>query len=197
MPDPTKITDHVAQAQARLLTQFRDSPKLNALLGALVLEVQSSEDVIFDVILLRYLDAAEGVNLDTIGGIVGRERLDVADDDEYRELLRVQIRANQSDCGAEDIIYVASELLGLPVRYTQTTDHGSYAAHFHLEVIGGQAIEEDELARIQEMVEFVACSAVSWEFVSGSATTPFTYGTGPGYGVGEYGRTIGGQDGRV
>lgn len=193
MPNPTKITDHVARAQERLLTQFRDSPKLNALLGALVLEVQSSEDVIFDVILLRYIDAAEGVNLDIIGRYVGRERLDVSDDAEYRELLRVQIRANNSDCGAEDIIYVASELVGLPVRYTQTTDHGAYQAHFHLEVIGGQAIGEDELARINDMIALVACAAVSWEFVSGSATVPFTYGTGPGYGIGEYGRTIGGQ----
>jgi hypothetical protein len=193
MPDPTKITDHVEQAKARMLTQFRDSPKLNALLEALVIEVQLSEDVIFDVILLRYLDAATGVNLDIIGRIVGRERLDVTDDDEYRELLRVQIRANQTDCGAEDIIYVASELTGLPVRYTQTTDHGAYAAHFHLEVLGGQGIGETELARIDKMIELVACAGVSWEFVSGSATNAFTYNTGPGYDYdgGEYGRTIG------
>ena len=193
MPDPTKVTDHVARAQARLLTQFRDSEKLNALLEALVIEVQLSEDVIFDVILLRYLDVAEGVNLDIIGRIVGRERLDVSSDAEYRELLRVQIRANQSDCGAEDIIYVASELVGLPVRYTQTPDHGAYQAHFHLEAIGGQGIGEDELARINDLIVLVACHGVSWEFVSGSATVPFTYGTGPGYGIGEYGRTIGGQ----
>jgi hypothetical protein len=194
MPGPVKITDHARQAQLRLLTQFYDSPKLNALLESIVIEVQLSEDVIFDVILLRLLDAAEGVNLDIIGRYVGRERLDVSDDDEYRDLLRVQIRANQSDCGAEDVIYVASELVGLPVRYTQTTATGSYVAHFHLEVLGGQDILEDELARINEMIKLVACSGVSWEFVSGSATNAFTYNTGPGYNVGEYGRGIGGDE---
>lgn len=193
MPDPTKITDHVAQAKANMLTQFRDSPKLNAMLESLVTEVQLSEDVIFDVILLRLLDAATGVNLDIIGKIVGRFRLDVTDDDEYRELLRVQIRANQSDCGAEDVIYVASELVGLPVRYTQTTATGSYIAHFHLEVLGGQSLTDSELEKINELIELVACAGVSWEFVSGSATNAFTYNTGPGYDYdgGEYGRTIG------
>ena len=194
MPDPVKIVDHVERAKADLLTQFRDSPKLNALLESIVIEVQLSENVIYDVIMLRLLDAAEGVNLDIIGKIVGRFRLDVSDDDEYRDLLRVQIRANLTDCGAEDIIYVASELVGLPVRYTQCTDHGSYIAHFHLEVVGGQDIEQAQLDRIQELIDLVACSTVSWDFVSGSASTAFTYGTGPGYGVGEYGRTIGSQE---
>ncbi len=194
MPDPTKITDHVREAQLRLLTQFYESPKLNALLEAIVIEVQLSEDVIFEVILERLLDAAEGVNLDIIGKIVGRPRLEVDDDDEYRNLIRVQIRANQSDCGAADIIYVASELTGLPVRYTQCSTTGAYMAHFHLEVLGGQDITEAQLARIQELIELVACSGVSWEFVSGSSSNAFAYDSGPGYNVGEYGRTIGAQE---
>ncbi len=188
MPDPTKITDYVARAQADLPTQFRESAKLNALLGALVQEVQLGEDVIFDVILLRLLPAATGVNLDIIGKIVGRSRLDIADDDEYRDLLRVQIRANISDCGAEDVIYVASELTGEAVRYMQKG-----RAHFHLEYTGDQAIDPLQLARIQELLELVACSGVSWEMVEGDETNAFRFNTGLGFNDGELGRIVGSQ----
>lgn len=173
MPDPTKITDHVKQAQDRLPTQFRDSPSLNAMLGAIVLEVQSSEDVIFDVILLRYLDAAEGGNLDIIGRIVGRERLDVATDDEYRELLRVQIRANQSDCGAEDIIWIASELTGKLVHYWQEG-----RAHYHLEYVTDSPLSDAELDRLNELLEFVTCSGVSYEMVEGDDAEAFAFDDG-------------------
>jgi hypothetical protein len=191
MPDPTKITDHVAQAQDRLLTQFRDSPKLNALLEAVVTEVQLGENVIFEVIAERLIAVAEGVNLDIIGRIVGLERLDVSDDDEYRELLLVQIRANNSDCGADDIIFIASELTGVPVRYTQTTATGYYSAHYHLEYVVDPPLSDEWLARINDLLELVTCSGVSYEMVEGDSPDAFRFDSGPGFDQGKLGNLVG------
>ena len=117
MPSPTQITDHVARAKATTRSQFHAAPILQAFLAAMVTEVQRAEDVTFLVITDRDIDDAEGVNLDLIGKIVGRARLDIATDDEYRAVLKVQIRANVSDCGAEDIIWIASELTGAAVLW--------------------------------------------------------------------------------
>jgi hypothetical protein len=186
MPDPVYISDHVERAAATTLGQFHASPKLQALLAATVTEVQRLEDLKFSILLDRLLDAAEGVNLDIIGKIVGFARLDVSDDDEYRELLRVQIRANNSDCGAEDIIYVASELTGVDVKYWQEG-----RAHFHLEYVPPVPLADDWAARVLDMIELVTCSGVSWEIVEGDDPDAFRYDSGPGYDQGKLGKLIG------
>ncbi len=186
MPDPTQITDHVARAAETTRSQFHASPKLQALLAALVTEVQRLEDLKFDMITDRLLDNAEGVNLDIIGRYVGFPRLDVSTDAEYRELLRVQIRANNSDCGAEDIIYVASELTGEPVKYTQEG-----RAHYHLEYITDTPLTAAWLARVNEMIEFVTCSGVSFEMAEGDDPDAIRFDSGPGFDQGKLGRLAG------
>jgi hypothetical protein len=182
MADPTYIPDHEDRAADTTLTQFHGSAALQALLLAVTTEIQRLEDLKFSMITDRLLAVAAGVNLDIIGRIVGFPRLDVSDDDEYRDLLSVQIRANNSDCGAEDVIFVASELVGADVRYQQQG-----TAHFHLEYELTTASTADWLERVDKMIEQVACSGVSWEMVEGNLPDIFRYNAGAGYNRGGYG----------
>jgi len=187
MPSPTQITDHLERAKETTRSQFHESPILQGLLAAIVTEVQRVEDVTFLVITDRDLDNADGVNLDLIGKIVGRARLGVATDAEYRAVLKVQIRANQSDCGADDIIWIASELTGVAVHYWQEG-----RAHYHLEYITATPLTDAELDRLNELLEFVTCSGVSYEMVEGDDPNAFAFDAGGlGFDEGEFAKLAG------
>lgn len=73
MADP-ELIDHRALAESRLVTQFRESPNLIAYIKTLLIEADTLEQLINDVMTDRWLDNASGVQLDIIGVIVGQTR---------------------------------------------------------------------------------------------------------------------------
>lgn len=98
----TKNTDHDATALALLPSQFDTSTNLRALLSAIVgpstpttWGIQELENVLFQIRDNRWLDIAEGAQLDGLGELVGLPRIS-SDDEEYRDALRVQIATNVS-----------------------------------------------------------------------------------------------------
>lgn len=66
--------DHEALAVSRLATQFRESVNLIAYIKALISEANDLEQVFCDLLEKRWIDTAEGVNLDIVGSIVGQTR---------------------------------------------------------------------------------------------------------------------------
>lgn len=107
---PEKITNHISKALARLAQQYKGKPRMAAVLGIFVYQVQQIEDAGYDVMIYRRLANAEGEQLDLIGRIIGQDR-EAADDAEYRLRLAARIRANLSTGSAEDILTVFSILL--------------------------------------------------------------------------------------
>jgi hypothetical protein len=103
----TKITDHVAQAVARLPQQHRDKPRLVALLSAYASLVQDLEDAAFPFLTDRTLDDAYGKQLDIIGKIVKEPRRGETDDFYYRVRLRARIASLKSTGLVEDLITVS------------------------------------------------------------------------------------------
>lgn len=100
-----RSTDHSDRGVARFVEQFRYKPRLEALTRSYLRRVQELEDAVWEVVAYRYLETAEGYQLDRIGRIVGRGRGSLSDDD-YRIAVRGQIRINRS-CGTpEDLIAV-------------------------------------------------------------------------------------------
>jgi len=67
--------DHNALAESRLATQFSESVNLIAYIKALLVEADTLEQVFQDLLEKRWIDTAEGVNLDIIGAIVGQSRI--------------------------------------------------------------------------------------------------------------------------
>lgn len=103
MSIPVQITDHLDRIRRLEIDQFRGRPNTVAFLDAVAAEVQAIEDMLFDVILNRFLDNATGVQLDVIGRHVGLPR-DERDDEEYRGALAVQITLNRAGGEIETII---------------------------------------------------------------------------------------------
>jgi len=105
-----QYSEHEALSVSRFLDQFKNADDLKALARSYAAQIQAIEDATFEVILERVLDAAVGVQLETIGAIVGQPRT-TADDAEYKTAIRARIAINLSDSTAEDLINVATLIL--------------------------------------------------------------------------------------
>lgn len=68
------IINHREQAEERLATQFKESANLIEYIKALLRENDDLEGVYHDILNSRWIDTAEGVQLDILGAIVGQER---------------------------------------------------------------------------------------------------------------------------
>ena len=68
------IINYTTKAIKRLIQQYRDKPKFNALISLYAGISQEIEDTAFDLLLLRDVDTAIGSQLDVIGRIVGQSR---------------------------------------------------------------------------------------------------------------------------
>ena len=92
----SKIDTHVADGLTRLLHQYQDTPRVQALVATLVAEAQSLEDALFALDAGRQWANAEGAQLDGLGEIVGMPR-NGAGDDAYRGLIAAAVARNNSD----------------------------------------------------------------------------------------------------
>lgn len=113
--DPQHVTTHADDGVALLLAQFKDKPRLEALLRSYLDQVQEIEDALWQLFALRWIDTAEEQQLDDIGELVGQPRngaLDAA----YRVYLKARIRVNYSDGRIEQLIGILSLLVdGAPI----------------------------------------------------------------------------------
>jgi len=81
--DPTNLeidfsqykVEQLSRSRSRMLWEFGNSPVLDQLVQAISFEIQDLHDANFDTIEQRSLAKAAGVQLDTIGRIVGQERV--------------------------------------------------------------------------------------------------------------------------
>jgi hypothetical protein len=111
----TQTTDHTTEALANLLEQFKNSPKLAALLTSYVDQIQDLEDAIYGLLQGRWLDYAEGDQLDGLGSIVGENREGRTDSD-YRLAIRVRILINLCEGTPEQIIEIFELLTGAVIE---------------------------------------------------------------------------------
>lgn len=119
-----KILDHSDAAVDRLVQQYKEKPKLEALLRSYTDQVQDLETAFCEVFTDRALDVAIGNQLDLFGTIVNRSR-DGFNDEFYRILLRVQIGINTSQGVPEDIISTLKLLLSAGLVHYQNAGNGN------------------------------------------------------------------------
>jgi hypothetical protein len=113
MTDPVLKTTHVTDGLKRLLWQFRDQPNIRAIVQSYLEEIQELEDVLYSLIVERYVQTAVGVQLDGIGRVVGEPRQNRTDTD-YRVAVIGRIARNKAHSRIEDIL--ALFLLLLPTH---------------------------------------------------------------------------------
>lgn len=105
--DNGEIRLHTQQALSRLIERRRaeNNPNLAVLVMSVNEEVQDFENAIWDVIVGRLPDYAEGAQLDMLGRIVGQKR-DGLGDAAYRAHIKARVRINQSFGTPADVIAV-------------------------------------------------------------------------------------------
>ena len=101
----TRITSHIADALARLASQFKEKPRIEALIRAFVSPMDEIEREIYNLNFYRWVRTATGVQLDGLGAIVGEDRRG-RNDDAYRLAIITRIAINTSKGTAEDAITV-------------------------------------------------------------------------------------------
>lgn len=113
--DPVRL--HTAQALGRLIARWQ-KPNIRALLATYTDELQEIETMLWDVIVSRFPDYAEGTQLDTLGKIVGEPRAGKSDGS-YRARIKARIRINQSFGNPVDVIGVLRTADSAAFRYEE------------------------------------------------------------------------------
>lgn len=104
----TSIADMCADAQALILAQYRESPRLLALLCSYVDRLQAVDNALVAVYQHTLsVDTAELVHLDRLGRIVGESRDGLADP-AYRRGVRTRVLVNRSQGRVRDLIAIAA-----------------------------------------------------------------------------------------
>ena len=113
------MLDYAALAVPRLTGQFENSPKLKALMAAIVGPLTTLETEADALVADRWIDTAVGKQLDGCGHIVGELRQG-RDDDAYRSAIKFQIFVNTSNATPEEMM-VGLRTLTMPddVQYIE------------------------------------------------------------------------------
>lgn len=132
----TKITDHVQQALARLLEQYKRKPNIAAFYTAFIQQIQDEEDAIFALDETRQLYngttyPAVGAQLDGIGEIVGIDRNGLSDA-EYLIFILGKIATNFSDATPPTVESITDTFF----RPEQLVMHEFYPAEVDFEMAG-------------------------------------------------------------
>jgi hypothetical protein len=181
----TQITDFVKRMREDKLGQFWGDEVTDEWIAAIATEIQRVEDLIFAMATNTLLDNATGEILDWLGGTARVSRLGRTDND-YRKIIQVAIAARDSDGGADDIIWIASQLVNADVRYIQE----GALPHFRLEYYSDETLSDELLAEALFLIGIAVPPGVSWRLQATEATDGAEYDVST-YGAGTYGTIIG------
>ena len=101
------VNNRVEIAKNYLLYQFKDKPNINALVDALVSELQELENVINDLQTVRTLDGSYGWWTDQIGSELDISRGNYADND-YKTAIKIAMAKQSASASVEDILRIVS-----------------------------------------------------------------------------------------
>lgn len=98
--------DHCTRGMSRLIEQYKDKPRIEAIVCTINDQVQDLETALWRLYTERGIDYAYGIQLDKLGEIVGEERKGQTDEP-YRRFIRVRILVNKSDGKFEQLLEIA------------------------------------------------------------------------------------------
>ena len=168
------IESHCDDGLALLLSQFRDKPRLAAMLCALLAGVQDLDDAVYQTLTERWLDTAVGVQLDQLGTIVDLPRRGWVDET-YRTLLRAQVLVLRSEGTSVDLFGVL-EAIGFTLSLTSAEEHPA-AIVFTLGEPFGVQITEVEAFELLERAK-PAGVRLDLQFPTTAVASSFTWADG-------------------
>lgn len=145
-----QINTHAEDAKARLLFQYQGKVNIEALLDSLGgQQIQDLENILFDIDTRLDIDNSEGVQLDSIGTIVGQSR-NGQDDATYRLFLKAKAGVNVSEGDVERVLSVWKIITGGTI--VQVIDQYPAAIELFSDVPVPGELEVEAFALMQEVV---------------------------------------------
>lgn len=168
-----EIIDYAERAKARILSQYREKPKLVALVMTLASAVQEVEAALFDVIEQTAVGTAVGTWLDQLGSIVGEERGGVSDV-LYRRYINARIAANGSEGTLENFVDVIEAWYGSPFPDLRLAELG----RMNLEIdLADPDVSPESIDRLIKLLRDTKAAGVGLELFwqQDGATKIFTF----------------------
>lgn len=103
----TLVNNRVEIAKSYLLSQFKDKPNINALVDALVSELQELENTINAIQEVRTLENSYGWWLDQIGAELDISRGSYSDND-YKTAIKIAMAKQSASASVDDILRIVS-----------------------------------------------------------------------------------------
>ncbi len=132
-------TEHVEKALARFVEQFKNATNTQALVSALVDELQEIDAALWQLYTQRWVDLAEVVQLDNLGAIVGQER-EARDDVEYRLWIKARVFANRSNGHPDDTLHILELIQPSADIEVEPTYPAAYLVHVYGATTSAQSI---------------------------------------------------------
>lgn len=137
--------DLVAKALARIIWQYKNSPKFKEWVSSLPEIGQSEiEDPAEKIINVLDIDAQEGHLLELVGRIVGQPRNDplLNDDEVYKIVIKSKAWKNNSDGRIDSISQAAANITGAAVRKVDDNQDMSFSIIFleHLSTLARELL---------------------------------------------------------
>lgn len=137
MTYPIKITNHVEQAKALLLSQFRNSPNILKVVEIYHDQIQDIENEYFTLLESLGIDTAVDYALDMIGKEV-QEARQGRNDTDYRNAILTKIFINNSSGTPEEVIAATQQITGASsIKYSE-----QYPAQVVLEIFGAEYVSK-------------------------------------------------------
>lgn len=143
--DDGRITLHTPLALIRLIERWKNQPNLAALLSTYTDQLQLVENVIWDVIIKRFLDFAQDIQLDTLGALVGEARNGLPDP-QYRVRINARILVNRS-FGTPDEIIAILKLIDTAAFHLVELDTAAFQIYYDAPPSTAAALEIASLVR--------------------------------------------------
>lgn len=167
MSELVKITTHADDAVDRLPEQYREKPKLSALVRAYGTQAQALEDVFYEMIEANNLFDAVGAELDQIGDIVVQPR-EGRSDQRYLVRILAKIGQNVSKGTGPELIRIFKLLM----QATRVYFNPLYPAGFSITAIGydpvGTSVEVHAAMDLSRMggvgIDFIAVAPAVGSF---------------------------------
>lgn len=132
----------------------------------LIDQVQELENVLFDLLNNRMLDAAEGAQLDKLGSMLNESRKGSQSDSNYRTILGVKIKQNLSQGEPETLISILSALTSSTQINFVELYPAAIVMYFDGEIIGTPS-------DLKNLIDGIAAGGVRVDIVKGLLTEAF------------------------
>lgn len=104
------INTHVDDALGRFTSQYDDMPVMQGVARVFAERMQALEGSAYELLTQRWINTAQGEQLDRIGETVGEYRM-AREDEAYRAAIKIRIGLNRGSGEPESVILVMNQLL--------------------------------------------------------------------------------------